>query len=99
MLFGVEAPVIILPDKGKKVHCKLPFNMFYMKYLIILLIPVLLARTAGGQQMSPLMQMVNSEKSFAASANSEGITEAFLKYLDDSAKVFDRVQILNDREV
>ena len=99
MLFGVEAPVIILPDKGKKVPCKLPFNMFYMKYLIILLIPVLLARTAGGQQMSPLMQMVNSEKSFAASANSEGITEAFLKYLDDSAKVFERGQILNGREV
>jgi ketosteroid isomerase-like protein len=99
MLFGVEGDSIILPDKGKKVPCKITFQQFCMKYLIILLIPVLFARTAGVQQISPLMQMVNSEKSFAASADSAGITEAFLKYLDDSAKVFERGQILYGRQV
>ena len=48
---------------------------------------------------SPLMQMVNSEKSFAAYAQSTGISEAFLKYMDDSAVVFERGQIANGKDV
>jgi ketosteroid isomerase-like protein len=68
-----------------------------MKQLILLIAPVLLFKMAVGQ--SSLMQMVNSEKSFAAYAGSTGISEAFLKYFDDSAVVFERGQILNGKEV
>ena len=68
-----------------------------MKQLILLIVPALLFKMAVGQ--SPLMQMVNSEKSFAAYAGSTGISEAFLKYFDDSAVVFERAQILNGKEV
>jgi len=99
MLFAVKLRLIILPREAEKVPCKSPINTFCMKYLITLLIPVLLAKAVGGQEQSPLMQMVNSEKSFAAHARSVGITEAFLKYFDDSAKVFEQGQILNGKEV
>ena len=68
-----------------------------MKQFILLIAPVLLFKMSVGQ--SPLMQVVNSEKSFAAYAGSTGISEAFLKYFDDSAIVFERGQILNGKEV
>ena len=68
-----------------------------MKSLMLLMVPVLMLKWAAGQ--SPLMNMVNSEKSFAAYAGSTGIADAFLKYLDDSAVVFERGQILNGKEV
>jgi ketosteroid isomerase-like protein len=69
-----------------------------MKYFIVLMIPVFLNKMTTGQE-SPLMQMVSAEKGFAAYAGSAGISEAFLKYLDDSARVFERGQILNGKEV
>ena len=69
-----------------------------MKQLTLLMLPLLLCKMVTGQE-SPLMQMVNSEKSFAAYASSTGITEAFLKYLDDSAVVFERGKILNGKQV
>lgn len=68
-----------------------------MKRFILFVFPFLLGFVAQGQ--SPLMQMVNSEKSFAAYAGTTGIVEAFLKYFDDSAKVFEQGQILNGKEV
>jgi ketosteroid isomerase-like protein len=70
-----------------------------MKYLIPGLVIFLCTSAAFSQNESPLMQMVNAEKSFAAYAGSIGITEAFLKYLSDSAKVFERGQVLNGKEV
>lgn len=78
---------------------QITLNTFYMKYLFQLLVPFFLCVGAAGQQLSPLAQMVNAEKSFAAYAGSTGITEAFLKFFDDSAKVFERGQILNGKEV
>ena len=51
------------------------------------------------QKVTPLFEMVSSEKSFAATASSVGIQEAFLKYLDDSAVVFEQGKISNGKEV
>jgi ketosteroid isomerase-like protein len=70
-----------------------------MKHLLVLLIHVLFYSMSVAQGQSPLMQMVNAEKSFAAYAGTAGISEAFLTYFDDSAKVFERGQILNGRDV
>lgn len=49
-------------------------------------------------QEAPLMQVVNAEKQFAAYAKSNGTVPAFMKFLDDSSKVFDKGKILNGKE-
>lgn len=66
-----------------------------------ILLPVLLCTsiTVIAQETNTLMQVVDAEKSFAAYARSSGIKEAFLKFLDDSARVFDKGRILNGKEV
>lgn len=58
-----------------------------------------LASISFCQEESALMQMVSAEKSFAAYAGATGIAVAFVKFLSDSAKVFERGQILNGKEV
>src|SRR5690349_7961583 len=68
-----------------------------MKRILLFVLPVFLVGIVQAQ--SPLMEMVNNEKSFAAYAGSVGITEAFVKYLDDSAVVFEKGKIANGREV
>lgn len=70
-----------------------------MKNLFLLVILLSLQQVVDGQEQSALMQMVNAEKSFAGYARSTGITPAFLKYLDDTAKVFERGKILNGKDV
>ena len=70
-----------------------------MKYLYLLLLYWSIESVTYGQEESSLMQMVNAEKSFAGYAGSTGITAAFMKYLDDSAKVFEGGKILNGKEV
>lgn len=69
-----------------------------MRVLFLLLIGSI-ASDAIGQQNPALMEVVNAEKSFAAYAGTTGISEAFLKFFDDSAVVFERGQILNGKEV
>src|SRR5919112_2058932 len=65
-----------------------------------LLVAVLSAITATrAQENVALLQLVNAEKAFAAEASSTGIQEAFLKYLDDSAIVFEQGKISNGKEV
>jgi ketosteroid isomerase-like protein len=77
--------------------CNCSPNSLNMKRRILLILSVLLYNIVAAQ--SPLMQIVNSEKSFAAYAGSAGITQAFLRYFDDSAVVFERGQVLNGKEV
>lgn len=69
-----------------------------MRHLLFLFI-ITVASDAIGQQNPSLSEMINAEKSFAAHARDSGISSAFMKYLDDSAKVFERGQILNGKEV
>lgn len=59
----------------------------------------LLASDVIGQQNPALMEVVNAEKSFADYAKAVGISEAFMKFLDDSAVVFEGGEILNGRKV
>ena len=70
-----------------------------MRILFLLEVVCIIELSAKCQEKSALMQVVNAEKSFAAYAGSTGITEAFLKYLDDSSKVFEQGKILNGKEV
>ena len=66
-----------------------------MKYLFLFILYWSVKSNTYGQEETALMQMVNAEKSFAGYARSTGITAAFMKYLDDSAKVFEGGKILN----
>ena len=43
--------------------------------------------------------MIEAEKSFAAYAGSDGVQQAFMKFLDDSAKVFEKGTIALGKEV
>jgi len=70
-----------------------------MKYLLLLILFCSVVRTAECQEKTALMDVVNAEKSFAAYAGAEGITNAFMKFLHDSAKVFEGGKILNGKEV
>ncbi|MBL7698750.1 MAG: nuclear transport factor 2 family protein [Chitinophagaceae bacterium] len=69
-----------------------------MRYILFLFIASI-ASDAIGQENRALMEMVNAEKSFAAYAKSGGIAEAFMKFLDDSALVFERGEIVNGKSV
>src|SRR5688500_6799075 len=70
-----------------------------MKYLFLFMLYWTVEAVTYGQENAALMQMVNAEKSFAGYARSNGITAAFMKYLDDSAKVFEGGKILNGKAV
>jgi len=70
-----------------------------MKILFLLIVVCSMELSVKCQEKLALMQMVNAEKSFAGYARSTGITEAFLKFLDDSARVFEQGKILNGKEV
>lgn len=70
-----------------------------MKYMFLFMIFWSVESVTYGQEESSLMQMVNAEKSFAGYAVSNGISAAFMKFLDDSAKVFEGGKILNGKEV
>ena len=70
-----------------------------MKYLFLFMLYWSVKAVTYGQDETVLMQMVNAEKSFARYAGSIGITAAFMKFQDDSAKVFEGGKILNGKEV
>ena len=89
MLFMVNYAVIILLPERERVNCSNLLNTDCMKYLLLLILFCSVGRTAECQERSALMDMVNAEKSFAAYAGAEGITDAFMKFLLDSAKVFE----------
>jgi ketosteroid isomerase-like protein len=68
-----------------------------MKSVIWLILHNLIVSTVICQE-APLMQVVNAEKQFAAYAKSNGTAPAFMIFLDDSSKVFDKGKILNGKE-
>jgi ketosteroid isomerase-like protein len=70
-----------------------------MKNLIGLVAFLVPFPAAYAQENSALVTMVAAEKAFAADALTGGVQQAFMKYLDDSALVFENGQILNGKEV
>lgn len=67
-----------------------------MRYLFFLFV-ALQASDVIGQKNPALMEVVNAEKSFASHARSTSISEAFMKFLDDSARVFEKGEIVNGK--
>jgi ketosteroid isomerase-like protein len=70
-----------------------------MKTLVALVAFSVPFLAADAQQNSALVAVVAAEKAFAADARTGGVQQAFMKYLGDSALVFEGGEIVNGKEV